>query len=140
MGIEKLEGFIKGAAQVIDYYGFWPSFHDADYVAIHMDMNGPAIQIDFRLYDWDDAAKIANRPSIKLLWHSVEELTLTGIQEMGQNAIGEMQISKSDSIITTVIQPTGDGTNISFRAESVEVILFDPHEEWDYEKSNTAFD
>lgn len=69
---ENPKDFVDGAAQVMDYYGFWPSFHDADYVAIYLDMNGPAIQIDFRLYDWDDATKIANRPSIKLLWHSVE--------------------------------------------------------------------
>ena len=134
------EDFIRGAAQVVSYYSFWPSFHDADYVGIHIDMNGPAIQIDFRLYDWDDATKIANRPNIKLFWHSVEDLTLMGIQEMGQNAIGDMQISISDSGITTLIQSTGNGTNISFHAESVEVIHFDPHEEWDYETSNTAVD
>lgn len=137
---KKPEGFIEGVAPVVDYYGYWPSFHDADYVAIHIDMNGPSIQIDFRLYDWNDATKIANRPTIKLLWHSVEDLTLTGIQEMGQNAIGEMQISKSDSVITTLIQTTWDGTNISFHAESVEVIHFAPNEEWDYETSNTASD
>ncbi len=134
------ESFIKGAAQVVSYYGSWPSFHDADYVAIRIDMNGPAIQIDLRLYDWDDATHIANRPSIKLLWYSVEDLTLMGIQEMGQNAIGEMQISSSEDGITTVIQSTGDGTDISFRAESVQVIHFDPTEEWDYETSNTASD
>ncbi len=137
---ENPEDYIEGAAQVVSHYSFWPSFHDADYVAIHINMNGPTIQIDFRLYDWDNAAQIANRPSVKLLWHNVEELTLTGIEEMGQNAIGDMQISSSASGITTLIQSTGNGTNINFHAASVEVIHFDPHEEWDYEKSNAAFD
>lgn len=140
MKLENPKDLIEGAAQVVSHYSFWPSFHDADYVAIHIDMNGPAIQIDFRLYDWDDTTKVANRPSIKLLWHNAEDLILTGIQEMGQNAIGEMQISRSDSGITTLIQTTWDGTNISFHAESVEVIHFDPHEEWDYETSNTTSD
>lgn len=132
--------FIEGAAQVVDHYGDWPTFHDADYVAIHIDMNGPTVSISFRLYDWDEAANRANRPSIVLLWRGVQEFSLLGVQVLGQNAIGQMQIAHTDDGITTLIQPTGDGTSVNFRAGSVEVTHFDPHEEWDYETSNTASD
>ncbi len=132
--------FIQGAAQVVEYYGIWPTFHDADYVAIHIDMNGPTVSINFRLYDWDEAADGANRPNIVLLWREVEELNLSGIQELGQNAIGRMEITQMDDGIMTLIQPTWDGTTAGFRAKSVEVTHFDPHKEWDYETRNTASD
>ena len=138
--IQKPENFIRGAAQVVEYYGAWPTFHDADYVTILIEMDGPNISIRFRLYDWDDAAQKANRPNISLCWHEVEDLSLKGIQELGQNAIGQMQITKDGDGINTLIQTTWDGTNASFRAKSVEVTHFDPHEEWDYETRNTAFD
>ncbi len=134
------EDFIEGAAQVVDYYGSWPTFHDADYVAIHIDMNGPTVSINFRLYDWNEAANRANRPNIVLLWREVQALNLSGIQELGSNAVGQLLITQTDDGITTLIQSTGDGTTAEFRAESVEVTHFDPHEEWDYEKSNTASD
>ena len=130
--------FIGNVAQVVDHYGEWPTFHDADYVAINIEMNGPTISINFRLYDWDEAADRANRPNIVLLWREVAGLNLSGIQELGQNAIGHMQIAQIDDGITTLIQSTGDGTTAGFRAKSVEVTHFDPHEEWDYEASNTA--
>ncbi len=132
--------FIGGTAQVTEYYGCWPTFHDADYVAIHIDMNGPTVSIEFRLYDWDESADKANRPKIILLWHDLQDLNLSGIQELGQNAIGKMQITQVDGVITTLIQAGWDGTTAEFRAACVEVIHFDPHEEWDYEASNTAPD
>jgi len=132
--------FIEGAAQVTQYYGDWPTFHDADYVTIHLEMNGPTISISFRLYDWDEAAQRANRPSIILLWSNVQDLNLAGIEELGQNAVAQMQIAQDQEGITTLIYPTGSGTDMSFRAERVEVTHFDPHEEWDYETRNTAVD
>ena len=132
--------FIEGAAQVIGYYGAWPAFHDADYVAIHIDMSGPTVSISFRLYNWDDVANRANRPHIALRWHAVEDLKLSGIQELGQNAVGQMQMIRVDGGITTLIQSTGSGTTMEFRAARVEVTHFAPHEEWDHEKSNTAPD
>lgn len=136
----KPEEFIGGAAQVVEYYGAWPMFHDADYVAIHIDMNGPTVSVDFRLYDWDDVADRANRPRIALRWYAVEDLKLSGLQELGQNAVGQMQITQIDGSITTLIQSTGEGTMMEFRAGCVEVTHFDSHEEWDHEKSNTAPD
>jgi len=132
--------FIERAAQVVEYYGGWPTFHDADYIAIHIDMDGPTVSINFRLYDWDEAANKANRPSLVLLWREVQDLSLSGVQELGQNAIGQMQITQVGGGITTLIQATGDGTTAEFRAKCVEVTHFDPHEEWDYETSNTTPD
>ena len=132
--------FIERAAQVVEYYGGWPAFHDADYIAIHIDMDGPTVRIDFRLYDWDESADKANRPKIILLWHDVQDLKLSGIQELGQNAIGQMHIGQADGDITTLIQGIGDGTTAEFRAKRVEVTHFDPHEEWDYETRNTTSD
>ena len=131
---------IKDAAQVVEYYGYWPTFHDADYVAVHIDMDGPAVRINFRLYDRDDAAQRANRPSIILLWRNVQGLSLSRIEELGQNAIGQMQIAQDQESIVTLIEPSGSGTTMSFRAKRVEVAHFDPHEEWNYETRNTALD
>ena len=136
----KPESFIEGAAQVISYYDTWPTFHDADYVSIHVDMDGATVSINFRLYDWDEVADRANRPHIALCWRAVEDLELSGIQGLGQNAIGQMRLTQVDGGITTLIESTGDGTTMSFRAGRVEVTHFDPHEEWDYEASNTAPD
>ena len=132
--------FVESAARVLGYYGTWPTFHDADYVAIHIDMSGPTVSINFRLYDWDDVADRANRPHIALRWHTVEGLKLSGIQELGQNAIGQMRLTQSDGEILTSIQTAGGGTMMEFSAGRVEVTHFEPHEEWDHEKSNTAPD
>jgi hypothetical protein len=79
---EDAQAFIKGASPVIDHYGTWPTFHDADYVNIQIDMDGPTVFINFRLYDWDEAADKAKRPNISLLWHGVEGLRLVGIEEL----------------------------------------------------------
>lgn len=136
----KSTDLIEGAARVVDYYSHWPTFHDADYVTIHIDMNGPAVSISFRLYDWNEAANKADRPSIVLLWREVEKLNLSGIQELGQNAIGHLEITRTNGGVTTLIQSAWNGTTVGFQAKSVEVTHFAPHEEWDYETSNTASD
>ena len=130
---EDTHDFIKGATRLIAHYGTWPSFHDADYVTIHVDMDGPTLLINFRLYDWDDTAQKAERPNVSLLWHGVEDLTPSGIEELGQNAIGGMQIEQVGDMVTTLIESTGAGTRVELRATSVEVTRFDPHELWDYE-------
>jgi hypothetical protein len=129
--------FIDGSTQVMDYYGSWPSFHDADFVSIAIEMGGPTIRINFRFYDWDDLLKKANRPNITLLWHEVEDLTLAGIEELGQNAIGEMELTEEAGSISTLIQSTGAGTTMQFRASRVAVTHFDPQEKWDYEADST---
>ena len=103
-------------------------------------MVGPTVLINFRLYDWDEAAQKAERPSLSPLWREVEELHLSGIEELGNNAIGEMQLNLEDDGMTAFIQSTGNGTTAQFRAASVEVTHFDPHEEWDYETRHPAFD
>jgi hypothetical protein len=135
-----IQHLIKHSAQVMEHYGYWPTFHDADYVAIHLEMDGPTVSISFRLYDWDDAVQRANRPSIILLWSNVQNLSLSGIEELGQNAVARMQIAQGQEGIITLIESTGSGTTMNFRAERVEVTHFDPHEEWDYEARNTASD
>ncbi len=132
--------FIEGAEQVVEHYGAWPTFHDADYVTVKIEMDGPTVSINFRLYDWDDVAQKANRPSISLCWHEVEGLSLVGIQELGQNAVMQMEITGDGNGIDTLIQTTWDGTNASFHAKYVEVTHFNPHEEWDYETRNAAVD
>ena len=103
-------------------------------------MDGPTVSIKFRLYDWDNAMGKANRPNIVLRWRGVEHINLSGIQELGQNAIGQVQITQANDGVATLIQPTGEGTTTVLRAERVEVTHFDPHEEWDYEASNTTPD
>ncbi len=92
----KYGDFIKGGSQVFDYYGNWPTFHDADYVSITIDMHGPTISINFRLYDWNDLLQEASRPNITLVWHEIKNLNLSGIQELGQNAIGQMKIDQTN--------------------------------------------
>ncbi len=132
--------FIKGTAQVIMHFGGWPTFHNADYLLIYLDMDGPTVSIDFRLYNTSKTTGIAYSPSISLVWHEVQEFNLSGVRALGQNSVKQMHFTKTDEGITTTIEPAGDGTTVTLRAKSVEVTNFDPIEEWDYEKSNTASD
>ena len=108
----------------MEYYGGWPTFHDADYVAIHIDMDGPTISISLRLYDWDEAAQKASRPSITLKWSGVQGLDLVGIEELGQNAVGRMKIIEDRGGILTIIESTDNGTSARFRAHLRESDAF----------------
>ena len=128
---------IRGATEVIAHYGHWPSFHDADLIKIDIDMRGPTVTIEFRLYDWNQAIGRSKRPRLVMVWQQVDRINFSGIDEIGQNAISSLRLSQvcveGHMWIDTRLLSTGTGTDAQIRATSVQITCFDLDEYWEHE-------
>lgn len=93
-------GEIEGAAELEEWFGYWPSFHDAEIVSLHLNRTGSS---SLRVHTWEMTKEIDDKGYYKLAKHVVVEfvfevvcgLSLSGFNQ--QNVIFGLGIEKTDS-------------------------------------------
>ncbi|MGA7694849.1 MAG: Imm50 family immunity protein [Candidatus Sulfotelmatobacter sp.] len=93
-------GEIQGAAELEEWFGYWPSFHDAEIVALHLNRKGSS---SLRVHTWEMTKEIGDKGNYVLAKHIVVEflfeavcgLSLNGFNQ--QNVIFGLAVDKTDS-------------------------------------------
>ena len=90
-------GTVEGAERLVEIFGAWPSFHDAEILELRLDrmgrgeFEGPTLDIRFHLYEGRQDASLPsgvrwfNHTQATLRFENVKDIELTGFNH--QNAI-----------------------------------------------------
>lgn len=136
---KKPEEFIEDAAQVVSYYGYWPSFHDSRIVSLLIEPEKGTITVTFDYNDLTDDDTKSGSSRITLRWNKVMTYSLTAdYTAYWMDQLWGVDFVQQEDMIETKIVPT-DGIHGAIRSEAVQVMQFDILKD-NYEKSNTASD
>ena len=90
---------IDGAQELYDWFGHWPSFHDAEVVSLHMNRVGPSSLV---IHTWERTNQVDDRNYFILTKHVVVEFILIEVSELelggfsSQNVLFGLDIEKFD--------------------------------------------
>jgi hypothetical protein len=90
---------IDGALELYDWFGKWPTFHDAEIVSLHLNRRGLS---SLFIHTWDMTNEVDERGFYVLEKHVVVELALEDIVGMDfdgfnhQNVISGLDIEKKN--------------------------------------------
>lgn len=116
---------IQGSDQLIQIFGGWPSFHDAEVLSARLDRNGSVVELEvhvWRLTSDVDAGGFYRRENeiiVLLRFTGVTGLTLSGLNE--QNVLFGLEVEPAPGGIAVELFPCY-GLGGSFVCESAEVL------------------
>jgi hypothetical protein len=92
-------GRIQGASELEEWFGYWPSFHDAEVIGLHLNRKGSS---SLRVHTWEMTKEMDDKGFYVLAKHIVVEfifeavcgLSLNGFNH--QNVIFGLAIDKTD--------------------------------------------
>jgi Immunity protein 50 len=88
---------IRGAQALYDWFGKWPSFHDAEIVSVHLNRRGPSSLV---IHTWSMTNEVDERGCYLLEKHVVVEFVLDEVAELDfdgfnhQNVIFGLDLEK----------------------------------------------
>jgi hypothetical protein len=91
---------ISGAAELHDWFGYWPDFHDAEIISLHLNRKGSA---SLRVHTWDMTKEVDEKGYYVLAKHVVVELVLETVSGLSLNGFSHqnvgfgIEIEKTDS-------------------------------------------
>lgn len=91
---------IPGSTELHDWFGYWPSFHDAEIVSLHLNRIGPS---SMRVHTWEMTKEVDERGNYVLAKHVVVEFIFEGVSDLDvsgfnhQNVIFGLNIEKMES-------------------------------------------
>ena len=83
---------MPGAAELFDWFGFWPTFHDGEVLSLHLDRAGPS---HLRVHTWERTNEldsrgcyvVRKRAIVTFILEQISELELDGFSQ--QNVLAE---------------------------------------------------
>jgi hypothetical protein len=90
---------VPGASDVISWFGYWPSFHDAEVVSLFLDRNGKS---HLKIHFFNVLAELTNSGRYKTNLHAIVTFSLTNILAMEladfnqQNVLSSLVVTKTD--------------------------------------------
>ena len=115
---------VEGYQTLVDLFGYWPLFHDAQIRSIAIDPTGPtitmALLLESRPSEKDaDAADI----QVTLRWQQVErfQLTFQPGDDSQENYLNELTIHFQSGVLTTHLEPLW-GIGGQIRSRRMEVV------------------
>jgi Immunity protein 50 len=91
---------IPGAAELQEWFGYWPSFHDAEIVGLNLNRKGSS---SLRVHTWEMTEDIDEKGYYVLAKHIVVEFIFEGVSGLSlhgfnqQNVVFGLAIEKTDS-------------------------------------------
>ena len=99
---------INGAEELYDWFGFWPSFHDAEVVKLHLNRRGAS---NLLIHIWEMTKNVDSKGYYELVKHVVVEFTLEGVSALslegfsGQNVIFGLAIDRIEAGFRLTLDP-----------------------------------
>ena len=91
---------IPGSAELHDWFGYWPSFHDAEIISLHLNRKGPS---SLCVHTWEMTKEVDERGYYVLAKHVIVEFTFEGVSDLDvsgfnhQNVIFGLDVEKMES-------------------------------------------
>ena len=120
---------IRGADRLYEWFGYWPNFHDAEILSLHLDRTGTSA---LHIHTWEMSSEVDERGYYTLRKHAVVEFLLENVNALSlggfsiQNVIFGLFLEKIPSGFKLTLDPCY-GLAGSIEAEKVE-IRFTPGE------------
>lgn len=103
------ENLIVGSNLIAEWFGKWPSFHDAEIVEVHLYRERR--RMDLKLYAFEMTSevdergyyKLAKRCFIDFCFEGIDELELSDFNQ--QNVIGGLSLEENGGGVKVVIDP-----------------------------------
>jgi hypothetical protein len=99
---------IHGAQGLYDWFGYWPKFHDAEVVSLHLDRREPSSLL---VHTWEMTNKVDDRGYYAMEKHVVVEFLLEEIAKLElhgfshQNVIFGLDLEKQDEGFVVSLDP-----------------------------------
>src|SRR5262249_26734004 len=90
---------IQGAADLHDWFGYWPNFHDAEIISLHLNRNGNS---SIRVHTWEMTNEVDQNGYFVQTKHLVIEFILENVLGLNlsgfnhQNVVFDIGIEKTD--------------------------------------------
>jgi hypothetical protein len=100
---------IDGAQELFNWFGYWPSFHDAEIVRFHLNRKGSSSLV---IHTWEMTKELDEKGYYVQTKHVTVEFTLGGISELDlkgfsqQNVIFGLDIEKTDTGFRIILDPS----------------------------------
>jgi hypothetical protein len=115
---------IVGAQELHDWFGYWPTFHDAEIVSLHMNRRSPSSML---IHTWEMTNKVDERGFyvlekdvvVEFVFENISGLDLSGFNH--QNVIFGLELEKKAAGFMLTLDPcyglggTIEAENISIR-------------------------
>jgi hypothetical protein len=91
---------ISGAAELHDWFGYWPNFHDAEIISLHLNRKGSS---SLRVHTWEMTKEVDEKGYYVLAKHVIVEFVLESVSGLSlngfshQNVVFGLEIEKTDS-------------------------------------------
>ncbi|MFZ0479275.1 MAG: Imm50 family immunity protein [Terriglobales bacterium] len=91
---------IPGVVELRDWFGYWPDFHDAEVISLHLNRRGNSF---LRVHTWDATKEVDEKGNYVQTKHVVVEFILESVSDLslnefsGQNVISGLGIEKTAS-------------------------------------------
>ena len=132
--------FIEGAVQIVDHYGYWATFHDAQIVYLLIEPEEETITATFEYNDMTDDDAKSGSSKITLLWQKVVKYSLAAdYKTLWMDRLYGIEFTQQEEWIETKIDAT-DGLGGTIRSHGVRVTHFETRLKDNHETSNTAPD
>jgi hypothetical protein len=121
---EGLEG-VSGAQELFDWFGYWPSFHDAELLSLNLNRKGVST---LRIHTWEMTKEVDAQGFYKLAKHVLVEIALERIAQLSlegfshQNVIFGLSLEHSETGYLLNLEDCY-GLSGSISAERVSVSL-----------------
>jgi len=116
---------IVGAQDLHDWFGYWPRFHDAEIVSLHLNRRGPSSLL---IHTWEMTNKVDERGFYVLEKHVLVEFVLEDILELelggfsNQNVVFGLDLKKKDAGFVLTLDPCY-GLAGTIEAEKISIRL-----------------
>jgi hypothetical protein len=116
---------VTGAQKLFDWFGYWPSFHDAEVISLHLNRGAPSVlKVHVCSYedDVDPEGYFVSQKHVivKFLLHEVSELELEDFS--CQNVLFGLELTKESEGYKFALDPTY-GLGGTILAQKVELEL-----------------
>jgi hypothetical protein len=108
---------VPGYAELVEFYGEFPSFHDAEIVSVHLNRIGIS-QIVINLSSWDTTSRGKSGGVVTLSLEGIDDLELDGFSH--QNVINGMALETAEAGFEIKLWPCF-GISGSIRARKVSI-------------------
>jgi hypothetical protein len=116
---------IEGAEKLYAWFGYWPSFHDAEVVSLHLNRRAPSSLI---VHTWEMTNEVNKQGHYQSVKHVVVKFIIDGITALNisdfsiQNVIFGLSLEKKDSKFVLNLEPCY-GLAGTLEAEDISILL-----------------
>ncbi len=89
---------IPGAAELIKWFGYWPSFHDAEVLDMRLDRSGCSV---VRIHAWETTDRVDNRGHFICTKHVIVSFVLEEITGLDLNDFSSQNVISGLDLIQT---------------------------------------